>query len=114
MSIEVTENAARRIRHQLAERGHGLGLRLGIKTTGCSGYAYLIDYADESRSDDVVVEAHGVKVLVAEKDLPLLQGLRMDFRREGLNEVFRFDNPNAAALCGCGESFSPAPAVGAA
>lgn len=106
MNIEVTESAARRIRKQLADRGQGIGLRLGVKPTGCSGYAYRIDYADEAGADDVVVDHGDFKLVVASKDWPLLAGLRMDYRREGLNEAFRFDNPNAAALCGCGESFS--------
>lgn len=106
MNIEVTEGAARRIRKQLAERGHGIGLRLGVKPTGCSGYAYRIDYADTAEADDMVVEHDGFKLVVGRGDWPLLAGLRMDFRREGLNETFHFENPNAAALCGCGESFA--------
>ncbi|MGH8482254.1 MAG: HesB/IscA family protein [Nevskiaceae bacterium] len=106
MSIQLTENAARRIQQQLRERGRGLGLRVGVKASGCSGYAYLLDYADEAAPDEVVFESHGAKVFVARDTLPMLDGLVVDFRREGLNEVFKFDNPNAEALCGCGESFS--------
>lgn len=105
MSVQLTESAARRIQQQIAQRGKGLGLRLGVKKTGCSGYSYALDYADEARPDDVVYEAHGARVVVARADLPMLEGLTVDFRREGLGEAFRFDNPNAKALCGCGESF---------
>lgn len=106
MSIELTASAARRINLQLQDRGHGLGLRLGISKTGCSGYGYKLDYADEVAADDLVFDQHGAKLVVRQADLELLDGLRVDFRREGLNQVFRFDNPNAKALCGCGESFT--------
>lgn len=106
MSIELTASAARRINQQLQDRGHGLGLRLGISKTGCSGYGYKLDYADEVAADDLVFDQHGAKLVVRQADLELLDGLRVDFRREGLNQVFRFDNPNAKALCGCGESFT--------
>ena len=104
--IRLTESAARRVQQQLQARGRGLGLRVGVKASGCSGYAYLLDYADEAAADEVVFESHGAKVFVARDTLPMLDGLVVDFRREGLNEVFKFDNPNAEALCGCGESFS--------
>jgi iron-sulfur cluster assembly protein len=106
MSIELTENAARRIDKQIAGRGRGLGLRLGIKKSGCSGYAYTMDYADEISPGDRVFESHGARLVVAEKDLPLLAGLTVDFQKQGLNEAFSFINPNAKALCGCGESFT--------
>ncbi|MCK5769566.1 HesB/IscA family protein [Algiphilus sp.] len=105
MSISVTQAAADRIRRQLAERGQGIGLRVGVTTTGCSGNAYKLDYADEIGEHDVTFEENGATVVVARRDLPMLDGLRVDFRREGLNEVYRFDNPNATGLCGCGESF---------
>lgn len=105
MSVELTEAAARRIQTQLAQRGKGVGLRLGVRQAGCSGYAYVVDYADEVRAGDTVFTAHGVQVVVAQQDLPKLDGIRVDFRREGLSEAFRFDNPQAKALCGCGESF---------
>lgn len=105
MSITISESAARRIRSQLAERGHGIGLRLGVTTTGCSGNAYKLDYADEIGDDEERFEAHGATIVIARRDLPMLDGLHVDFRREGLNELFRFDNPNATGLCGCGESF---------
>lgn len=106
MSIQLTESAARRVQQQLAQRGKGLGLRVGVKASGCSGYAYLVDYADQAQPDEVVFESHGTRVFIARDTLPMLDGLVVDFRREGLNEVFKFENPNAEALCGCGESFS--------
>ena len=106
MSIQLTESAARRVQQQLEARGRGLGLRVGMKASGCSGYAYMLDYADQAEPDEVVFESHGAKVFVARDTLPMLDGLVVDFCREGLNEVFKFENPNAEALCGCGESFS--------
>lgn len=106
MAIQLTEQAAQRVARQLKERGHGLGLRVGIKASGCSGFAYVLDYADAASADDVVYDSNGAKVVVARDALTMLDGLVVDFRREGLNEVFKFDNPNAEALCGCGESFS--------
>lgn len=106
MSIELTESAAHRIQRQLSERGRGLGLRLGISKTGCSGYGYKLDYADEITENDQVFECHGASLVVRQQDLELLDGLRIDFRREGLNQVYKFENPNAKALCGCGESFT--------
>ena len=106
MAIQLTESAARRIDAQLSGRGKGVGLRLGIKKSGCSGYAYTMDYADEIRASDRVFESHGAKLIVTTEDLPLLAGLTVDFQKQGLNEAFRFLNPNAKALCGCGESFT--------
>jgi iron-sulfur cluster assembly protein len=106
MAIHVTEAAAKRIQDQLARRGHGLGLRVGVKASGCSGYSYVIDYADEIGPDDQVIETHGVRVVVDAKSLPVLAGSTLDFQREGLNQMFRFLNPNARDACGCGESFS--------
>jgi len=106
MAIELTENAAKQIKAQLAKRGHGLGLRVGIKTVGCSGYAYTYDYADEVRPGDQLFEAHDARVVVDEESLKVLDGSKLDFVREGLKQVFRFENPNADATCGCGESFS--------
>ena len=105
-SIELTETAARRIGSQIASRGKGVGLRLGIRKSGCSGYAYTMDYADEVQASDCVFESHGAKLVVAEEHLPLLAGITVDFQKQGLNEAFRFINPNAKALCGCGESFT--------
>ena len=106
MSVQVTERAAKRIQEQIRQRGKGLGLRLGVKKSGCSGYAYVLDYADAVGPADLVFEAHGAKVVVAKDEMPMLSGLSVDWRREGLAEAFRFDNPNAKALCGCGESFT--------
>lgn len=106
--ITLTEAAAQRIQDQLSKRGRGLGLRLAVRESGCSGYAYVMDYADEQRPDDEVVEAHGARLFINADSLPLLKGLRLDFRREGLNALFKFDNPNAQELCGCGESFTTA------
>lgn len=106
MAIRLTENAARRIQQQLAKRGKGVGLRLGVKVAGCSGYAYVIDYADQIEPEDVVIEDQGVKVVVKRQDLAYLEGIEIDYRREGLNEAFQFNNPKAKATCGCGESFT--------
>lgn len=106
MSIQVTEKAARQIEKQLAKRGNGLGLRLGVRKSGCSGYAYVLDFADEVGTDEQVFEQHGVKVLVRAEDLPVLEGIELDYAREGISEAFRFNNPNVKATCGCGESFA--------
>lgn len=106
MTISVTEAAAERISRSLAERGHGVGLRLGVKSTGCSGWAYAIDYADEPSPQDQVFESHGVKVIVDPEAMKYLDGTEVDFGREGLNEGFKFNNPNVKGTCGCGESFS--------
>jgi len=106
MAITLTESAAQRVRNYLDERGSGIGLRLGIKKTGCSGFAYVVNYADEIADDDVVFEDAGVKVLVDPEALKLIDGTQIDFVKQGLNEAFKFRNPNAAGECGCGESFS--------
>lgn len=106
MSIEVTERAADHIRAALQRNGTGVGLRLGVKTTGCSGFAYTMDYADAIEETDSVFEQHGVRVVVDRKSLPFLEGVEVDYVREGLNEHFTFNNPNVKDTCGCGESFS--------
>jgi iron-sulfur cluster assembly protein len=106
MAITLTDAAARRVSSYLEKRGGGLGLRLGVKKTGCSGFAYVVDYADEARPEDVIFEQQGVKVLVSRDHLALLDGTRVDFVRRGLNESFQFHNPNVKDECGCGESFS--------
>lgn len=106
MSVTLTENAARQIRKQLDKRGSGVGLRLGVKKSGCSGFSYVIDYADDVGQSDAVFEQHDVKVVVDAGDLNVLQGVEVDFRREGINEAFCFNNPNVKATCGCGESFA--------
>jgi len=104
--ITLTDRAADRVRNYLAQRGAGIGLRLGIKKTGCSGFAYVVNYADEVGDDDVVFESDDVKVVVDRQSLDVIDGTEVDYVREGLNEAFRFRNPNATGECGCGESFS--------
>lgn len=106
MAISLTEPAAQRVKSHLANRGSGVGLRLGVKKTGCNGFAYVVNFADEISSADRVFEDHGVKVVVDEESLKLIDGTEIDFVKEGLNEAFRFRNPNVAGECGCGESFS--------
>lgn len=106
MSIELTEVAASRVKHFLDNRGKGLGLRLGIKTTGCSGLAYVIEFVDELEEEDQVFESQGVKIIVDPKSMVYLDGTVVDFTKEGLNEGFKFTNPNAKDECGCGESFT--------
>ena len=105
MAVMLTDSAAERVKRFLAERGSGAGLRVGIKTTGCSGFAYVVDITDEIAEDDRVFESHGVKVIVGSGNLAYLDGTTIDFSREGLNEGFSYDNPNVKSLCGCGESF---------
>lgn len=106
MSITLTPAAADRIRHFIAERGRGIGLRLGVRRTGCSGFAYVVNYADEARENDRVFDSYGVHILVDAESLALIDGTEVDFVRHGLNEAFRFRNPNVRGECGCGESFS--------
>lgn len=106
MAVSLTDAAAERVRAQLAQRGRGLGLRLGVKTTGCSGMAYVLEFADELGDGDQVFEEKGVKIVISAKSLVYLNGTELDYGREGLNEGFRFTNPNEKARCGCGESFS--------
>ncbi len=106
MSVSLTENAARHVEYYLEKRGKGLGLRLGVRTTGCSGLAYKLEYVDEPLPDDQVFESRGIKVFVDPKSLVYLQGIELDYTREGLNEGFKFRNPNEKATCGCGESFT--------
>jgi iron-sulfur cluster assembly protein len=106
MSISLTESAATRIRTFLASRGHGIGLRLGVRKTGCSGFAYVVNYAEAQQADDVVFEDRGVRVFVDSGSLKLIDGTIVDFVKQGLNEAFRFRNPNVKGECGCGESFS--------
>jgi iron-sulfur cluster assembly protein len=106
MAISLTESAANRVRTFLAARGRGVGLRLGVRKTGCSGFAYVINYADETHPDDLVFEDQGVRVLVDPASLPLIDGTTIDFVKQGLNEAFRFRNPRSKGECGCGESFN--------
>jgi len=104
--IQLTDSAARRITSQLAKRGKGIGLRVAVKKSGCSGWAYVLDYADEVGVDDEVYTAGEARVVVRREHLDKLDGLTLDFQREGLNESFKFINPNVKAQCGCGESFA--------
>jgi len=104
--VTLTTQAADHIEKYLTKRGKGLGLRLGVRTTGCSGMAYKIEYVDELATEDQVFESYGVKVVIDPKSLVYLQGTELDYAREGLNEGFKFLNPNEKATCGCGESFT--------
>jgi iron-sulfur cluster assembly protein len=106
MAIQLTERAAKQIHKSLAKRGKGLGLRVGVKKVGCSGWAYTFDYADQVGANDALFEAHDAKLVVAGDALPYLDGSTLDYVREGLKESFKFDNPNVKSECGCGESFS--------
>jgi iron-sulfur cluster assembly protein len=106
MSLSVTPKAARQIRKAMEQRGGGFGLRVAIKTSGCSGYAYALEFAEAPAAEDLSFESEGVHLLVDAKSLPMLAGTQLDWVREGLNEGFKFNNPNAAATCGCGESFT--------
>ena len=106
MAVTLTEAAARHVTRYLGKRGKGVGVRLGVKTTGCSGLAYKLEYADEMRPEDLRFESHGVTVIIDPKSLPFLEGTELDFAREGLNEGFKFNNPNVKDACGCGESFN--------
>ena len=106
MAVTLSPAAADRVRSFLAARGHGVGLRLGIKRTGCSGYAYVVNYAEDVGPGDTVFEDQGVKVVVDAGSLELVDGTEVDFVKHGLNEAFKFRNPQARAECGCGESFS--------
>ncbi|HUO66153.1 MAG TPA: iron-sulfur cluster assembly protein IscA [Gammaproteobacteria bacterium] len=106
MAISLTQSAATRVRTFLEKRGRGVGLRIGVRKSGCSGYAYTIDYADAIDADDVVFDRDGVKVIVDPESLGLIDGTEVDFVKDGLNEAFKFRNPNVKGECGCGESFT--------
>ena len=106
MAISLTKSAASRVRNYLATRGKGVGLRLGVTKTGCSGYSYVINYADDIAEDDVIFEDKGVTLVVDPEALPLIDGTEVDFVKSGLNEAFSFRNPNVSGECGCGESFN--------
>lgn len=106
MAITLTDIAAERVQGFLKDRGQGLGLRLGVKTTGCSGLAYIMEYVDELQEGDEVFESHGVKIIIDPKSLVYLDGTELDYGKEGLNEGFKFNNPNVKDECGCGESFT--------
>ncbi len=106
MSISLTDSAATHVKNYLEKRGKGVGVRLGVKTTGCSGMAYTIEFADQVEEEDQIFEDKGVKVIINPKNMVYLSGTELDFTREGLNEGFKFTNPNEKDRCGCGESFS--------
>ena len=106
MSISLTEAAAQHVTRFLSKRGKGEGIRLGVRTTGCSGLAYVLEFVDELAAEDQVFESHGVKVIIDPKSLVYLDGTELDFVKEGLNEGFKFINPNVRGECGCGESFN--------
>jgi iron-sulfur cluster assembly protein len=105
MAVTLTENAARHIARQLEKRGRGVGLRLGVKTVGCSGLAYTMDFADAVGENDIAFESHAARVVVDREALRYLDGTEVDYRREGISESFKFSNPNVKTTCGCGESF---------
>ena len=106
MAISISESAAQHVQDQLQSRGHGLGIRVGVKTTGCSGMAYVLEFVDKLEVGDQVFEDQGVKIIVDPKSLVYIDGTEMDFVKQGVNEGFEFRNPNAKGECGCGESFS--------
>ena len=105
MSITLTAPAAKQVARQIAKRGAGVGVRLGVTTSGCSGLSYKLEYVDELAPEDVVFESEGVKVIVDPKSLAYLDGMSLDFVREGMNEGFKFNNPLERDRCGCGKSF---------
>ena len=106
MAVTLSESAARHVSTFIAKRGKGLGIRLGVKTSGCSGMAYKLEFVDNTEDEDLVFESHGVKVVIDPKSLAYLDGTELDFVKEGLNEGFKFNNPNVKDQCGCGESFN--------
>ncbi len=106
MGVTLSPAAAKHVSNFIAKRGKGIGIRLGVKTSGCSGMAYKLEFADAPEPDDIVFESHGLKLLIDPKSLPALEGTELDYTREGLNEGFKFINPNVKDQCGCGESFT--------
>lgn len=106
MTVTLSAAAAQHVSKFIAKRGKGIGVRLGVKTSGCSGMAYKLEFADAAEPEDIVFESHGLKVLIDPKSLPYLDGTELDYTKEGLNEGFRFNNPNVKDQCGCGESFN--------
>ncbi len=106
MSVKLSNSAINQVKTQLEKRGKGVGMRLSVKKAGCSGFAYVIDFADELQDDDNVFDNNGVKVIINNTDLDFLDGIELDYTREGISEAFRFTNPNVKATCGCGESFT--------
>ena len=106
MPVTLSDKAAQHVANYLTKRGKGVGLRLGVRTSGCSGMAYKLEFVDEVSPEDMVFESNGVKVFVDPKSMPYLEGMELDYAREGLNEGFKFNNPNVKDQCGCGESFN--------
>lgn len=106
MAITLTDQAASHIQNYLTKRGRGLGLRVAVRTTGCSGLAYVIEFVDDQSVDDIIFESRSVKIFVDGKSLAYLDGTELDYAREGINEGFKFNNPNSKDSCGCGESFN--------
>ncbi len=106
MSVTLSERAAEHVARFIAKRGKGIGIRLGVKTSGCSGMAYKLEFADAADAEDIVFDSRGLKVLVDPKSLPYIDGTELDYAKEGLNEGFKFNNPNVKDQCGCGESFN--------
>jgi len=106
MAITLTEKAATHVKNYIAKRGKGVGLRLAVRTTGCSGLAYVLEFADTTNEGDMAFESHGVRIFVDPKSLAYIDGTELDYAREGLNEGFKFNNPNVKDACGCGESFN--------
>lgn len=106
MSITLTEKAAQHVLGFLAKRGKGVGLRIGVRTSGCSGMAYKLEFVDVTNNEDLLFDSHGVTVVVDPQSLPYIDGIELDYQREGLNEGFKFNNPNVKNECGCGESFN--------
>jgi len=106
MAVTLTEKAASHVQNYIAKRGKGVALRIGVRTSGCSGFAYKLEFADAVNPEDELFESHGVKVVVDPKSLPFVDGTQLDYTREGLNEGFKFSNPNVKDECGCGESFN--------
>ena len=104
--ITMTDSAAQHVAGFLSKRGKGIGIRLGVKTSGCSGMAYKLEFADASEAEDVVFDCNGIKIIVDPRSLPYIDGTQLDYTREGLNEGFKFNNPNIKDQCGCGESFT--------
>jgi len=106
MAITMTDAAVQHVARYLEKRGHGFGIRLGVRTSGCSGMAYVLEFVDEQQSEDEIFESQGVRIVIDPKSLLYLDGTELDFVKEGLNEGFKFNNPNVSSECGCGESFN--------
>lgn len=106
MAIQLTEAAARHVKTHAEREGHDHSVRLGVRTSGCSGFMYTVDYAQDVNDNDVTFEQHGIRIVISRKSLPFLEGTQVDFVREGLNQRFDFRNPNVKDMCGCGESFT--------